>query len=74
LQYDTIIGGKRQGREVPQSVGVEPRLGGIWKTQIKGIYAIYGILAFIVKSVPRQMRLWEIKRVDPLARIHPFEF
>jgi hypothetical protein len=34
----TAIGGKRQGREVPQSLPVEPdaksRRGGIWKTQL----------------------------------------
>jgi hypothetical protein len=34
----TAIGGKRQGREVPQSLPVKPdakfRLGGIWKTQL----------------------------------------
>jgi len=29
----TAVGGKRQGREVPQSLRVESRLGGIWKTQ-----------------------------------------
>ena len=29
----TAIGGKRQGREVPQSLRVESRRGGIWKTQ-----------------------------------------
>jgi hypothetical protein len=34
----TAISGKRQGREVPQSLRVEPgaksRHGGIWKTQL----------------------------------------